>query len=211
VKIFIKFLFLSMLMRFSDISFHGRLMRTGCWRCFWFPALACWFLLLGNPAATAAAAQNRIALVIGNGAYKTGALSNPAHDAQDMAAALTQSGFQVSKAVNATRKEMRRAIRDFSRRIRLSGSVGLFYYAGLGLQVSGENFLVPVDARVYSEAEVEDECLKVSTVLRHMAQAGNQLNIIILDTCRDNPFARSFRSGKLGLAKTAPGSVVVRC
>ena len=122
--------------------------------------------------------------------------------------------------VNATRKEMRRAIRSFGEEIN-KGAVGLFYYAGHGIQVDGENYLVPVSAEVYTEAEVEDECLKVSSVLRQMESAGNRLNIIILDACRDNPFGRSFRSSNTGLAKmdaptgsilayaTAPGSIAI--
>jgi len=160
----------------------------------------------------------RIALVIGNGEYKTSPLANPVNDANDMATALKKCNFKVMKSINATRKEMRRAIRAFGEEIN-KGTVGLFYYSGHGIQVDGENYLVPVNAAVYTEAEVEDECLKISSVLRQMESAGNRLNIIILDACRDNPFGRSFRSSNMGLAKmdaptgsilaysTAPGSV----
>ncbi|TES90079.1 MAG: hypothetical protein E3J94_05540 [Desulfobacteraceae bacterium] len=162
--------------------------------------------------------EQRIALVIGNGSYKSSPLANPVNDANDMADALERCNFTVMKKINATRREMRRAIRKFGHEIK-SGVVGLFYYAGHGIQVKGENYLVPIGAEVYSEDEVEDECLKVSSVLRKMETAGNRLNIIILDACRDNPFGRSFRSGNRGLAKmdaptgsilayaTAPGSV----
>ena len=162
--------------------------------------------------------ERRIALVIGNGSYKSSPLSNPVNDANDIATALERCNFTVMKAINTTRKEMRRAIREFGEEIN-KGAVGLFYYAGHGIQVKGENYLVPVGVDVYSEAEVEDECLKVSSVLRQMESAGNRLNIIILDACRDNPFGRSFRSSNRGLAKmdaptgsilayaTAPGSV----
>ena len=162
--------------------------------------------------------EQRLALVIGNGNYKSSPLANPVNDANDMADALERCNFTVMKKINANRREMRRAIRKFGDEIK-SGVVGLFYYAGHGIQVKGENYLVPIGADVYSEAEVEDECLKVSSVLRQMDYAGNRLNIIILDACRDNPFGRSFRSGNKGLAKmdaptgsilayaTAPGSV----
>ncbi|MCK4815786.1 caspase family protein [bacterium] len=162
--------------------------------------------------------EKRIALVIGNGSYKSSPLANPVNDAHDMAAALKRSDFKVMKAINANRREMRRAIRRFGDEIN-KGAVGLFYYAGHGIQVNGENYLVPIGAGVYGEDEVEDECLNVSSVLRKMESAGNRLNIIILDACRNNPFGRSFRSSTLGLAKmdaptgsilayaTAPGSV----
>ena len=162
--------------------------------------------------------ERRIALVIGNGSYKSSPLANPVNDANDIATALERCNFTVMKAINAPRNEIRRAIREFGEEIN-KGAVGLFYYAGHGIQVKGENYLVPVGVDVYSEAEVEDECLKVSSVLRQMESAGNRLNIIILDACRDNPFGRSFRSSNRGLAKmdaptgsilayaTAPGSV----
>jgi len=164
------------------------------------------------------AQEKRIALVIGNGAYKSAPLRNPVNDATDIAIALEKTGFTVMRSVNATRTQMRRAIRGFGEEIN-KGAVGLFYYAGHGIQVAGENYLVPTGAEVGSEDEVEDECLKVSSVLRKMETAGNSLNIIILDACRDNPFARSFRSRSRGLAKmdaptgsilayaTAPGSI----
>jgi formylglycine-generating enzyme required for sulfatase activity len=165
----------------------------------------------------AMATNQRVALVIGNSAYQSSPLKNPVNDAGDMVAALAACGFDVSKATNANRKAMRKAIREFGNKLD-KGSVGLFYYAGHGIQVNGENYLVPVRAEVYTEAEVEDECLKVSSVLRQMEQVGNRLNIIILDACRDNPFGRSYRSNAQGLAKmdaprgsilayaTAPGS-----
>jgi uncharacterized caspase-like protein len=161
---------------------------------------------------------NRVALVIGNSDYKNSPLENPVNDAEDMAAVLKKCRFEVIKATDAKRVQMRRAIRAFGKKIN-SGAIGLFYYAGHGIQVDGENFLVPIGAEIYSEDEVEDGCLKVSSVLRKMETAGNELNIIILDACRDNPFGRSFRSSQKGLAKmdaprgsilayaTSPGAV----
>jgi hypothetical protein len=175
-------------------------------------------LTLLIPSIAFSAQEKLIALVIGNGAYKSSPLANPVNDANDMASILKKCDFTVMKSINATRKEMRRVIRKFGEEIN-KGAVGLFYYAGHGIQVDGENYLIPIGAEVYTEAEVEDECLKVSSVLRQMESAGNRLNIIILDACRDNPFGRSFRSSNKGLAKmdaptgsilayaTAPGSV----
>ena len=108
--------------------------------------------------------------------------------------------------------------REFGEKIR-GAAVGLFYYAGHGVQVTGENYLVPVDAKVESEQDVEYECVKAGFALAQMDAARNSMNIVILDACRNNPFARSFRSESKGLAQmdapsgtliayaTAPGSV----
>jgi len=162
--------------------------------------------------------EKRVALVIGNGDYKFSPLTNPKNDAESMAEALGRCGFDVHKLVNVNRQEMRNAIREFGSNLKKSG-VGLFYYAGHGIQVKGENYLIPVNVDVKNEYEVEDECIKMSCVLRAMEDAGNRLNIVILDACRNNPFKRSFRSSTRGLARmdapagsyiafaTAPGSV----
>lgn len=177
-----------------------------------------WLLIFFMPSIVLSAQEQRIALVIGNGSYKSSPLANTINDANDMADTLKKCNFIVIKSINATRKEMRKAIREFGREIN-KGAVGLFYYAGHGIQVGGENYLVPIGAEVYSEDELDDEGLKVSSVLRKMETAGNRLNIIILDACRDNPFGKSFRSSNRGLVKmdaptgsilayaTSPGSV----
>lgn len=180
-------------------------------------AVLLFWVLLG-PALSLSASEQRTALVIGNEAYQNARLTNPVNDANDIAAILETCGFNVTKIINADRKSMRASIRDFGDIIK-KGGVGLFYYAGHGIQVNGENYLVPINAEIFSQEEVEDECLKVSSVLRKMEVAGNGMNIIILDACRDNPFGRSYRSSKGGLAKmdaptgsiiayaTAPGSI----
>jgi hypothetical protein len=161
----------------------------------------------------------RIALVIGNGAYATAPpLKNPPNDARDMAAALKTLGFDVSSGVNLTQREMKQMIREFGAKLKNGGS-GLFYYAGHGVQSRGRNYLIPVDANIQSEAEVEDSGVDAALVLNFMDDAQNGLNIVILDACRNNPFARSFRSANDGLAQvdaptgtliayaTAPGRV----
>jgi hypothetical protein len=114
---------------------------------------------------------------------------------------------------------MKRAIRSFGEQLRGSDGIGLFYYAGHGVQVKGVNYLIPVGATVNTEEEVEYEGIDVGLVLAQMESAKNKLNIVILDACRNNPFARSFRSADKGLASidapsgtllaysTAPGSV----
>ena len=146
--------------------------------------------------------DNRVALVIGNSNYKNGYLSNAENDAEEMAVVLSQCRFKIIKRLNVNKRELRDAIRDFGNEIKKAPSVGLFYYAGHGVQVKGENFLVPIGADVRSEDEVIDECVMISSILRKMETAGNALNIIVLDACRDNPFKSFFRSaGAAGLAK----------
>jgi uncharacterized caspase-like protein len=162
--------------------------------------------------------ERRVALVIGNSSYKTAPLKNPANDAKDMAAALGKLGFEVTLLTDADLQQMDSAVREFGLKLR-KGGAGLFYYAGHGLQVGGENYLVPVKADIQTESDVRFTCLPAGMVLGKMEDARNDLNIIILDACRNNPFARNFRSAELGLAKmdaptgslisyaTAPGSV----
>ncbi len=155
------------------------------------------------------AAEKRVALVIGNGAYADAPLRNPVNDAADISSALKQLGFDVIHEENTGRKQLRSSIRQFQQKLRNS-AVGLFYYAGHGMQVAGRNYLIPVDADIKQEFEVPDEAIEGDSVLRAMQSAGNALNIVILDACRNNPFARSFRSSSRGLARmTAPtGSIV---
>lgn len=163
--------------------------------------------------------ENRTALVIGNGSYADSPLKNPPNDASDMAQALRALGFEVLSYTNLDQNGMKKAIRDFGAKLKTKGGVGLFYYAGHGVQVKGANYLIPVTANVSSEEEVEYESVEVGLVIAQMEAAKNSMNIVILDACRNNPFARSFRSADKGLASidapagtliaysTAPGSV----
>ena len=149
---------------------------------------------------TALAQQRRTALVIGNAAYDTGPLRNPANDATDIAATLQRLGFDVTLLRDAKMRAMEEAIETFSQKLR-KGGVGLFYFAGHGVQVAGENYIVPIGARISREQDVRFETVQVGRILGGMEDAGNDVNLIILDACRDNPFARSFRSGaQRGLA-----------
>jgi hypothetical protein len=169
-------------------------------------------------AVPATSAESRVALIIGNGNYKDFPLANPTNDARDIAVALTGLGFQVILRENVNQRGMKQAVREFGDRIK-AGSVGLFYFAGHGIQVKGRNYLVPVGSQIQREDEVEDESVDVNLVLEKMEAAGNRLNIVVLDACRNNPFQRSFRSASRGLAPldaakgtliafaTAPGSV----
>ncbi|MBX2884803.1 MAG: caspase family protein [Granulosicoccus sp.] len=153
----------------------------------------------------------RTALVIGNSEYKTAPLTNPVNDATDIARALDSLDFEVTVLTNASRRSMRRAIRDYSEQLRRSGDVGLFYYAGHGMQIDGINYLIPVDAVMRNEFEIPDEAVAANSVLRALEEAGNDLNIVILDACRDNPFAKSYRSAATrGLARMdAPGGSII--
>jgi uncharacterized caspase-like protein len=146
-----------------------------------------------------AGAEPRTALVIGNAAYAEGALPNPVNDARDMAATLRQVGFEVSIGENRNRRQMEDLIREFGRKIR-GGGVGMFYFAGHGVQVGGANYLIPIGAVINGEAEVKYEAVDAGFVLAQMEEARNRLNIVVLDACRNNPFARSFRSSSSGLA-----------
>jgi len=173
-------------------------------------------LIFINPALSAT--ERRIALVIGNGAYKLAPLRNPVNDAGDIADALGKLGFSVILKTNATQRTMEESIHTFGNQLR-SGGVGLFYFAGHGLQVKGRNYLIPIGADIRGESDVKYESVDAGRVLGKMEDAGNSLNVIILDACRNNPFARSFRATDRGLAKmdaptgsilayaTAPGSV----
>lgn len=151
--------------------------------------------------------ERRIALIIGNAAYKSSPLKNPVNDALDMASALSQLGFQVTLGKNMNRKEMHKTIRKFGKDLK-QGGVGLFYYAGHGIQVQGKNYLIPIGADIQSEDEVQVESIDAGSVLRKMEVAANTMNMVFLDACRDNPFARSFRSTSRGLAQMdAPQAV----
>ena len=144
--------------------------------------------------------HGRYALVIGNSSYKSSPLDNPVNDAQDMATSLRRLGFFVIEKENSSKKDMVESIREFGDLI-AKGGVGLFYYAGHGMQIDGKNYLIPVNANIKHEDEVASESVDVDSVLAKMYSAGNRLNIVILDACRNNPFVRSFRSGSRGLAR----------
>jgi len=162
--------------------------------------------------------NQRIALVIGNSAYKNAPLTNPVNDARAIAQALKESGFVVIARENSDQRGMLDALREFGDRLR-SGGVGLFYYAGHGMQIKDRNYLIPVGTNIEREDEVAYAAVDAQAILDKMEAAGNETNIMILDACRNNPFTRSTRSGKAGLAQmdapvgtfvaysTAPGSV----
>jgi len=153
--------------------------------------------------------ERRTALVIGNGAYASAPLKNPINDARQMAGSLQALGFDVSLHEDLDQKGMKREIQYFGQKLQ-KGGVGLFYFAGHGVQVGGRNYLIPVGAAIEHEKQVEYEAVDMGAVLAEMDFARNRLNIVVLDACRDNPFARSFRSVSQGLASiSAPSGTLI--
>ncbi len=175
------------------------------------------------------AAEQRIALVIGNSAYVNApSLANPANDARLMSSVLREQGFEVIERLDANQESMRLAVTEFGKRLEAAHSntaggpaVGLFYFAGHGLQVAGENYLVPIGAPIQNESHVRIYTVSAGEVLGVLDYASNGLNIVVLDACRNNPIARSFRDSARGLApihpptgtlvaySTAPGQVAL--
>lgn len=156
--------------------------------------------LWASPTSPSMPLEKRVALVIGNYNYDIAPLRNPGNDADDVAMALSALGFQVDKRKNTTRSEMLEAVRRFGQALRESNGIGLFYYSGHGVQVQGENYLLPVSADMRSERDIESESVALTRVLGELNDAGNPSNILILDACRNNPFAQRYRSSSRGLA-----------
>jgi TPR repeat protein len=174
--------------------------------------LPCFSLTLFNPISQAAddqpskavrrtsSDQRRVALVIGNSDYKVGPLRNPAHDAEDVSDVLRTLGFAVQTKVNANQREMEKAVDKFVQEIQ-HGDVALFYFSGHGVQIKGENYLVPIGDAINSETDVRYKTVPIGSVLGKMEESGNRANIVILDACRNNPFKGLFRSPSMGLSK----------
>ena len=148
----------------------------------------------------ASSSERRVALVIGNAAYQyTAPLTNPLNDAQDMARVLKDLQFQVILKTNATLDTMADAIFEFGERLK-GGGVGLLYYSGHGMQVKGENYLIPIDANIGREDDIKRKTVNAKDILDKMDEAKSHLNLVFLDACRNNPFPRSVRAVSRGLA-----------
>ncbi len=133
--------------------------------------------------------EKRTALLIGNAEYLgVPALRNPKNDAIAMASRLKEFGFEVELLTNVSEDQMITAIREYGKRLKLNGGIGLFYYAGHGLQVDGHNYLVPVNAKIEKTGDIELEAVNLKRVLNELEFADNRMNIVILDACRDNPY-----------------------
>ena len=158
-------------------------------------------LLILLPVFAAQAEPARVALVIGNAAYREGALKNPVNDARDMKKALEQAGFSVTLVENADLKQMKEAVRGFGHKLN-ADSIGLFYFSGHGVRNDdGQNYLLPVGNPIQSDAELEYEAMNGSFVLDVMRKSGSKTNLVFLDACRNNPLKyASGRSMTRGLA-----------
>ncbi|MCH2043673.1 MAG: caspase family protein [Saprospiraceae bacterium] len=177
-----------------------------------------------TPTAGIVEGQARTALVIGNSSYVDAPLKNPVNDAKAIADELQRSGFEVYLYMESSQKAMKKAIRNFGQVLKEKGGVGLFFYAGHGLQTDGRNYLLPIQADIEKIEDIEFEAVDLARVLVEMEYAANDMNIVILDACRDNPYKEDFMSsnrtsGHNGLASvnsapynsliafsTAPGS-----
>jgi uncharacterized caspase-like protein len=160
-----------------------------------------------------ALAENRIALVIGNSNYTSvAALPNPANDARAMASFLSSAGFQVVQAPNLSQGDMRKTIGDFASMVADKGpdTVAFVFYAGHGVQVDGENFLIPVDAQIKRETDVPLQAMRLADVMNTLSAIPTQALMVVLDACRNNPFSEINKTAGRGLAMVdAPkGSLV---
>ncbi|QJR13712.1 caspase family protein [Usitatibacter palustris] len=175
-------------------------------------ALACAMLV------SVASASDRVALLIGNNNYAAAPLRNAVNDARDLSEALKELGFKVIVRENTTRKDMVDAIREFGAALD-GANTALFFYAGHAMQFKDRNYLVPIDAAMGSEEDVTFFSVEIGQIFDRMDRAKTRFNFLVLDACRDNPFAASFKVTSSGLAQmsspsgtliayaTAPGSV----
>ena len=161
----------------------------------------------------------KMALVLGNGAYKESPLKNPVNDARAIGDALKASGFEVTLRLDSRREEMAAAVQAYAKALADRKAVGLFYYAGHGLQLAWRNYMMPVDMDIDTVADVPKQGVEVNALLQGLTKAENPMNIIILDACRDNPFGHVKGVEQKGLSQmdapnnsllayaTAPGNV----
>ena len=160
-------------------------------------------LLLFQATAPAAFAENRVALVIGQSAYRSVvALPNPANDAKKMTELLGNSGFQVTAAPDLSQNDLRQAVSNFAAKVAASGpdTVALVFYAGHGLQIDGENYLVPVDIDPKREADIPLQAVRLNDLMNTLGAVPTRMRIIMLDACRNNPFPNISTSAAHGLA-----------
>ena len=171
-------------------------------------SLLCGALLAALAAEAQAPVDLRVALVIGNSAYPGAPLLNPGNDAKAMAATLKEMGFQVIEARDATRAQMTEAIARTRDVLKGRSGVGMFYYAGHGLQLDWRNYMVPVDARLSGAADLPGQTVDVTQVIEAFKAAGNRMNIVVLDACRDNPFAGTAVHKGLAQMDAPPGTLL---
>jgi len=156
-------------------------------------------LKLAQKSCQSAPVSARMALVIGNANYQVSPLKNPINDARAIARVLKKLDFTVLQAQDVGREAMQSLIECFAHKLQKNG-IGFFYYAGHGMQIKGENYLIPVHSRIHQAFQVPHRAVSANEALSALEASGASVNIIVLDACRNNPFARSFRSGSSGLA-----------
>lgn len=144
--------------------------------------------------------EDRVALVIGNAAYKRDPLDNPVNDARLIARTLDKAGFKVTLRENLDRAGMFNALREFGARLN-ENTVAVLYYAGHALQLRDQNYMIPVDAEIRSEDEIGVQGMDLTYILGQMSRAKSRVNVVILDACRDNPFAKRSSNTSQGLAQ----------
>jgi dipeptidyl aminopeptidase/acylaminoacyl peptidase len=177
------------------------------------PRTATFFLvLIFSGMAAAAETEKRVALIIGNSAYiRHRPLANPVNDAKAMAQRLKTQGFEVFASYDAGQRDMKRSVQDFAAALRTRGKdvVAFIFYAGHGVQVKGENYLIPVDENIKSEGDVDIDAVSLSSIMSMLENAQTRLAIVVLDACRDNPFGYA-RGGARGLAQVdAPSGSLI--
>lgn len=152
------------------------------------------------------AEQKRIALILGNGDYPLGRLPNPINDAKDISKKLGALGFKTIVRTNGQKGKTRDIIAQFCEEAKQFDAI-LFYYAGHAIQDQGVNFLVPINAKIESPGDIEDQCISLNWILRRMNDSGVKTKIIILDACRDNPIANSWERGITSEGLSAVGNI----
>ena len=186
----------------NTVRCRSALERLGCGMRVWLMALVAALLALGL---SDARAETRVALVVGNSGYQSAPpLTNPINDARDMSAALKAAGFTVVEALDADRSKFDGALRAFADHLG-KADVAVFFYAGHGMQVGQQNYLIPVDAKLERERDLEFEAVQLDFVLRQLEiDREGKTTIIFLDACRDNPFARNL-ARSMGTRGTSVG------
>lgn len=161
----------------------------------------------------------KVALTIGNSNYGNSPLTNPVNDARAVGTALRNAGFDVTVKLDAPRGELVAAVQAYTQALARRQAVGVFYFAGHGLQLAWRNYMVPVDANLSAVADIQKQCVDLADLVGGIARANNPLNIVILDACRDNPFGNLVGADQKGLSQmdappstllayaTAPGNV----
>jgi Caspase domain len=166
----------------------------------------------GTSASLLRGPEQRVALVIGNAHYKNAPeLANPDNDATAMAQFLNKAGFEVTSAIDLTQHEMIRVVQDFSSKVAARGpnSVAMIYYAGHGVQLAGENYLVPVDANVSTQNDLTSNSLRLVDLMATLESIPSRLRIVLLDACRNNPFPGVNDAGRgLAIVDAPNGSIV---